>query len=263
MTNIILCHVCSELGIGDRKMKAKEKTKKKTADAYGPDLLRAWVEIKLREYPEPQRKGTPKGDPIGIGAKKYIAILFFLTNTKVKRVAELAGVSHGVLRNWRTEGEFKKQVNTHLDEFAEYWLCAYAIPPKSTYNKISDLSKLLGEWDPAMACVPDFSDELGKAILKLAFSRFKNKRKADKQWWKKRGYSDSDEIGRLIFIAEVCHAFGESSLLEAFRPLLEKLFCTYLKWHIQPEKGRPKIDKEKALLSLYMLENLLGVHDIK
>ncbi|MCH8908034.1 MAG: hypothetical protein IH840_13180 [Candidatus Heimdallarchaeota archaeon] len=125
------------------------------------------------------------------------------------------------------------------------------------------MSKLLREWNPVTACIPDFSDELVEAVLKLAFSRFKNKRRVDKQWWEKLGYSDSDEIGRLIFIAAVYHEFGESFLLEKFRPLLEKMLCNYLKWHIQPEKGRPKIDKEQALLMLNMLEKMLGIHAIK
>lgn len=241
-------------------MKAKEK---KTGDASSPNLLLAWIQTKFSEHPEPQRKGTLRGDPIGIGTKKYFAILLSLSNSKLKHLAQQVGVSYPVLLKWRTEGEFKKQVNTHRREFAEYWLCDYAIRSKSTPVKISDVPKFHMEWNPAAACVPDFSEELVGVILKLAFSRLENKRKADEQWWKKLGYSDLDEMGRLIFIAEVCDEFGRFPLLEMFRPVLEKMLINDLRSHIQPGQGRPKIDKEDALVLLDMLEKMLGVHDIK
>jgi len=71
-----------------------------------PTLLEKFLNEKLKNYMEPQRKGTPKGEPIGFSKQKYQATLLLMADMKQKDIAELIGVSYGLLRRWRTEKKF-------------------------------------------------------------------------------------------------------------------------------------------------------------
>ena len=89
------------------------------------DKFKRWRFSQLDAYTEPKRKGTHKGKPIGMGLHKYDAsLLSILINDglgiKVSHVAELSGVSYGVLRKWRTESAFKKQIETNMGQFKQY-----------------------------------------------------------------------------------------------------------------------------------------------
>jgi hypothetical protein len=98
-------------------------------------------------YEEPQREGTPRGEKIGLSSKKHLATLFTgLTNIKLKTLGEdlkktplnvdsndpkkkrfaddlneLCNTSYGLVRKWRTENDFKNQIEDYCDE------CAYHI----------------------------------------------------------------------------------------------------------------------------------------
>ena len=65
---------------------------------------------KIKNYQEPQRKGTPKGEPIGLSAQKYYAAMLMLKDYPVKELSKSVRASYGLLRKWRTEDLFKKQV---------------------------------------------------------------------------------------------------------------------------------------------------------
>ena len=83
-------------------------------------LLLDFLNGKINKYREPQRRGTRKGEVIGLSLVKYIAALRSLYKVKIKDVAEQLGVSYGLLRKWRTEEVFKKQVASFEKEFAKY-----------------------------------------------------------------------------------------------------------------------------------------------
>ena len=85
-------------------------------------LLESFFDEKLSGYKEPQRRGTPKGDPIGFSRNKYKASLLLLTNEKQEVLAKQSGVSHAMLRKWNTEDEFKKTIDNHCDEFSERYI---------------------------------------------------------------------------------------------------------------------------------------------
>jgi hypothetical protein len=69
-------------------------------------------------YREPTRRGTLKGDKIGFTKRKYYAsILVALTNWTLKDIAEKSEVSYGLLRKWKTEDDFKAEIETHQREF--------------------------------------------------------------------------------------------------------------------------------------------------
>jgi hypothetical protein len=92
----------------------------KKREKQRPALLDAFIIDRIKNYDEPQRAGTPKGEPIGFSRKKYNAALLDLYNLKQKVVAEGAGVSHGLLRKWRTEGAFLDLADDLKHEYVDY-----------------------------------------------------------------------------------------------------------------------------------------------
>jgi hypothetical protein len=89
-------------------------------------LLNAFIVRRIREYKEPRRKGTPKGQPVGLSRVKYAATLLTLGDEGIKETANRLKVSYALLRKWRSEKGFKQQVQRNrrgLDAF-----CAQYIP---------------------------------------------------------------------------------------------------------------------------------------
>ncbi len=84
------------------------------------ELVTKFYMKKLRDYVEPQRKGTPKGLPIGFSIVKYQATFHMLRNIKLKEMAKDLGVSYGVLRKWNTEKDFKAIVKKNHEEFDKF-----------------------------------------------------------------------------------------------------------------------------------------------
>jgi len=81
-------------------------------------LLGEFIQQRMDAYIEPQRKGTAKGDDIGLSDRKYEASLYGVTNLKIKDVARILDVPYGVLRKWRTEERFKEMIKRHCRDFA-------------------------------------------------------------------------------------------------------------------------------------------------
>lgn len=79
-------------------------------------LLDAFMLQTLKDYKEPERKGTPKGQPIGFSLKKHDAALLSLKKIPLKQQSEMLNMSHGLLRKWRTEGPFRKKI-TELEAY--------------------------------------------------------------------------------------------------------------------------------------------------
>jgi hypothetical protein len=88
-------------------------------------VLGRFVSDKLKNYLEPTRAGTPKGEAIGLSRKKFRAALLSLTSVDLLTQAKLIGVSYGVLRKWRTEEALLKEVRRLENEFLDGpYLCA-------------------------------------------------------------------------------------------------------------------------------------------
>jgi len=84
------------------------------------NFLFNFIDEKVSDYIEPTREGTPRGEPIGLSAQKYMAVLVSLFNTRsVKRKAELSKISYGLLRKWRTEDQFREVFKRTEIELAE------------------------------------------------------------------------------------------------------------------------------------------------
>jgi hypothetical protein len=85
-------------------------------------FVEAWAETKLKNYQEPSRAGTPKGDPIGFSKKKYKAVLLmalYPTCLKIIDIAKLAQVSENVLMVWRTQDDFRTAMRKELSNLGE------------------------------------------------------------------------------------------------------------------------------------------------
>jgi hypothetical protein len=125
-------------------------------------LLQAFIEEKLTSYVEPERKGTAKGDPIGLSKVKYEAGLYMLTRMTYKEIAEQLNVSHNVVLKWRTETLFMSTLDKHTNEFAELFgnrVLAIASAVKDFENPAGydhDLNEFNGE---------DYSPDLFQLIL--------------------------------------------------------------------------------------------------
>lgn len=81
-------------------------------------LLSRYINEQSAAYREPARRGTRRGETIGYSRKKYAAALLCLYGWEVKTTAEVAGVSYGLLRKWRTEEEFRALIDRHAEEFS-------------------------------------------------------------------------------------------------------------------------------------------------
>jgi hypothetical protein len=97
-------------------------TDNKKIEEYPNTLLKKYLLEKSSAYHEPQRAGTPKGEPVGFSLLKYKATLFGLTNVKQKDIASDMKISHGLLRKWHTEEPFKALVDRHCREFAALFM---------------------------------------------------------------------------------------------------------------------------------------------
>lgn len=80
-----------------------------------------YIKHKLSKYVAPERKGTAKGDPIGLSFVKYKATLLALHCADLKTDAQELNVSYSLLRKWRSETPFKEMVEKHRLEFTRWF----------------------------------------------------------------------------------------------------------------------------------------------
>ena len=80
----------------------------------GLEFIESWVAQRTGAYREPVKKGTSRGDPVGLSRKKYEAaqmMVFYPTSMQIKEIARKIGVADGVLRTWRTQAEFQRAMS--------------------------------------------------------------------------------------------------------------------------------------------------------
>jgi transcriptional regulator with XRE-family HTH domain len=93
------------------------------------NILTSFIQEKLRKYDEPQREGSRRGEPIGASIKKYHAAMLVLTDKTLEEIADEVGVSHGTVRNWNSDEEFKNLTSELANSFIAYymsqisWIC--------------------------------------------------------------------------------------------------------------------------------------------
>lgn len=106
-------------------------------------LLERFIESKVVGYREPTRVGVPRGEPVGFPVNKFHASLWCLTSLKGKEIADKVGISHGLLRKWRHEKEFKEKIKSNAEEFTKVFLM-------QTMHKAHLMAKDFGELKSSM-----------------------------------------------------------------------------------------------------------------
>lgn len=80
--------------------------------------LENFISRKIETHIEPSRKGTPRGNPIGIGKIKYqAALISTLTNFNLEFLSKQVKGKYGVVRKWRTQADFKACSHSISNEF--------------------------------------------------------------------------------------------------------------------------------------------------
>lgn len=106
--------------IRNNKDPENEKARQKTLE-----FITSWIDERLKNYSEPSRRNIPKGDPIGFPLNKkraaYLMILYPRV-LRLKEISNLAGVSHDVLRYWRTKADFREECKRAGQEFATQFI---------------------------------------------------------------------------------------------------------------------------------------------
>lgn len=98
----------------------KKTTEWETRRALAISLGGSWVQSMLQNYREPERRGTPKGDPIGFSLKKQKAALLTILDPtlQVKEIAKLCAVPVDTLGVWRAR-DFKTTAKEACKSFGE------------------------------------------------------------------------------------------------------------------------------------------------
>jgi hypothetical protein len=152
--------------------KKRDQSIKKQRDSYkvtALHLAKLWAKKRLKEYKEPERRGTAKGDPIGFSKKKYHAALLMTLYPQIfglKDIAREVKASYGMLRLWRTEDQFKKAVENGCRDFAEFLT-------HGVENLADEFSlSLLGKWQGEKAEEDNLVDYLGGIVCILPYLNF-------------------------------------------------------------------------------------------
>jgi len=189
---------------------------KKASDAdFKKTFLKNFINDKILKYVEPQRRGTPKGNPIGLSKVKYnAAALCSLTKTSVKEIANQLDVSYGLLRKWRTEDKFYEVVDELEREFCQL-LVEHLKKRGEKQLQLRDeyFSKTLDEmiktyppfinWDEFVD-IKNYSEAFMLLIVGTAGRYLENLKKEIEA----AGYDDINERQRLqLSIESQCHQF--------------------------------------------------------
>jgi len=86
-------------------------------------VFEGWAKPRLASHQDPERLGTPRGEPVGLSKKKFWAAQAQVLYSKLfplKDLAKESEVSPVQIRVWRTEGEFKKAMEEATRDFLQY-----------------------------------------------------------------------------------------------------------------------------------------------
>jgi hypothetical protein len=124
----------------DATPKDKIKDRYENSKSYAIKFGKSWAESLAEAYVEPSRAGTPKGESIGLSRNKFrtalLMVLYGVLGLNLKEIAQIAGVSSGLIRLWRTESVFKKAVQLASDRFAEQFANTIDLLVFKAYKKI-------------------------------------------------------------------------------------------------------------------------------
>ena len=160
------------------------------------NFAKSWIDSEMNKYSEPVRAGTPKGDPIGLSRVKYNAALLHVLypTIKIKGIAEMVGVSNGVLMVWRTEEIFKEAINRACLDLGKKIAQSIEI---IIQKKEIDLIKASGETLSVGGVDVTYTEMMGTAIfLESEVERVCNNLKRNNVY--KKDLSPADNIKEIL-----------------------------------------------------------------
>jgi len=82
-------------------------------------FVEQFIKSEMEHYEKPKdRKGTPRGEPLGPSKKKYMASLYCAIGYKLKHISMKLNIPYGTLRNWNCKDHyFCKLVKEKRDNF--------------------------------------------------------------------------------------------------------------------------------------------------
>ena len=169
-------------------------------------LLRSFIIDKASHYSEPQKKGTPRGEAIGLSQKKYWASLLLLTTIPLKEVSNNLSVSYGLLRKWRTESDFKKQVEKNSAEFVSLFMENFLKKANEQEDAFEKYCKFGNYAPPEFAELISDLDFYGLFLRKRLFNELQ-----------KIHHSDKGRVGFLAFWLAYFFAINLQTLKPAER----------------------------------------------
>jgi hypothetical protein len=182
-------------------------------------MLDRFIKDQLEKYLEPERQGTPRGEPIGFSKSKiHACLLTGLTNLSLKQISEKINVAFELIRSWRVGEEFQKKEEIFRQVFRDLYISKFLQTingeRKSGYKELEDDFKLLNPrlMDQVLLRVPDSFEYSGLCdkLRKIFIEANKDKRKRDtrsiKAWEKDEVRLEKDGFKVLIKIIEDPHA---------------------------------------------------------
>jgi len=149
-------------------------------------LLEMYIKDMNGCFQEPDRKGTTKGEEIGVYHNKYNAALHSLYSYEQKEIAQRAGISFSYYRKMRTEDNYKSFAKHIVNDFAVNFACLYL--QKGSINKhtyatsvartglripFSIVIPTSADVESVFGDVANYSEELQYAIFNHIISWFK------------------------------------------------------------------------------------------
>jgi hypothetical protein len=84
-------------------------------------FIQKWIDSEFHDFPHPIRRGTPKGQTIGLFENKRRAafLMVLYPHLKLCFISKASKIDLSVLRVWRTQPVFRKEIQTACDRLVQ------------------------------------------------------------------------------------------------------------------------------------------------
>lgn len=139
-------------------------------------LLRQFLIREIESYDVPERKGTKRGDLIGLTLPMFVAaVLRGITNIQLKKIADISGANYGSLLHTVREKRFLDVADGWHGMFAVY-VAQYMVEKvkelQKAMSKGKDFYELIAATPPIFNDAYLYKDTLPKQIAEIYFKHF-------------------------------------------------------------------------------------------
>ena len=222
-----------------KAQKDKIRETRRLDKEYAISLIKQLAVDSLKDYVEPQRAGTPKGETIGFSSEKIRANYFMLLYPnclRLREIADLAKVKPNVLRAWKIQEDFLKEWEKFCESLAELIINTIEIEVMKKYIPL----------------VPDLRKSLkGKRILKVDLkSIYKNPEEGSVDMFLGDALPFfTSRVGVTVMEWLISHKTGDCGTLE-YLSLAERIMRNI---HVRNKKGLKRWAKSPDNLKITKL----------